>query len=361
MFNKRIKLLFTVALVLGFGVSTFNSALAETISKIDRNGTAVELPEEINRIATLWPVLTGIIISLDQGADRLVAIPPQIKRSYKKGIMFEVFPGLKKIAAKEVINNKRQANTEELLKLDPDVVFQSADKNKSIEALRAAGLTVFGLKYTKNNLERILLTDVGAVIGREDRAREILSMLKQDFEEISAKTSGIGRKDRPTVVYIWGKNKMVGAKHHVIPVLQAAGATNGVSMGKSFIGYDPEKLLKLDPDFIFLHNVIEKKIPADFYNDPVYAGMKAVKNRTIYKVPKGGAANWDGPSAERGLALDWFTRIINGNDFLDGSLRAKIKEVFPKLYGKDVTDALINRMLSAAANKDSAGYDEIIQ
>ena len=118
-------------------------------------------------------------------------------------------------------------------------------------------------------------------------------------------------------------------------------------------------LLEIDPDIIFLHHLGSKKVPNDFYNDPIFADMKAVKNRRIYKVPIGAAAGWDGPSQERGLALEWFTRVTQGHDFLDGSLRASIKALFPGLYGQTVSDEQIDRMLSVDLNGGSSDYDKL--
>ncbi len=315
--------------------------------------------KDIEKIAVLWPTLASVVLSLDKSADRLVAMPPQIKKSLKNGIMFEIYPNLKNVAAKGVINNKRQANTEELLKLGPDVVFEDSRRTKSINALTSAGLNVVGLTRKKLDQEKILLTEIGAVIGKQKEAKEIISWIDGVHNKVSAKTVNINNKDKPIVVYLWQKNNLVGATHHINQVLNAAGAINGVKAQKDRIGYDPEKILKINPDIIFLHFIATKKVPSDFYNNPIYADLKAVKNRQIYKVPRGGAAGWDAPSPERGFAYEWFTRVINADGFLEGSMRESIKASFPMLYGKSVTDKQIDEILYVDLNKNSAGYDKI--
>lgn len=315
--------------------------------------------KEIEKIAVLWPTLASVVLSLDKSPDRLVAMPPQIKKSLRDGIMFDIYPGLKSVKAKGVINNKRQANTEELLKLEPDVVFEDSRRTKSINALRNAGLNVVGLTRQKLDQEKILLSEIGGVIGREKEAKEIISWIDSVYNKVSAKTAKIDNKDKPVVVYLWQKSNLVGATHHINQVLNAAGAINGVKNQKDRIGYDPEKILKINPDIIFLHFIATKKVPSDFYNNPIFADMNAVKNRQIYKVPRGGAAGWDAPSPERGFAYEWFTRVINGDDFVSGSMRESIKEKFPMLYGKSVTDKQIDEMLYVDLNRYSAGYDKI--
>lgn len=363
MYNKLLCLLIKTAIFFTVLLGAAHPVIAatQTFTIADHNGDLVTLPKEAERIVTLWPALVAVIVALDQGAERLTAMPPTIKRSFGRGIMFEIFPELQNVAAEGVIDNKRQPSIEALLQLEPDLVLQDANNMKSIEALRASGLTVFGVAKKRVGLEKFLLTELGAVLNRQERADQILAWLDESYQTTKTKTDKIAINERPIAVYLWHNNKLVGPRHHAHHLLQTAGARNGVVKNKAFLGYDPEKLLKINPDFIFLHHIGTKCIKEDFYNNPVYAGLKAVKNRTIYKVPMGGGANWDSPSPERGFSFAWFARIINGYDFLVGSIRNSVKKGFPLLYGTTINDQQITRMLSTSANRYSAHYNEIIK
>ncbi|WED23914.1 ABC transporter substrate-binding protein [Vibrio sp. JC009] len=344
------------AIALGSGHATAE----QTVVLKDQNGDSVKVSQNIERVGIVWPVVASVVVSLDQGTDRLVAIPQQIKKTMSTGMIGELFPEIRQVSSKAV-DNKRVVSVEKMLQLNPDIVFEEASKTKSIKGMRNAGIPAFGLKMAKTDLDKKLVTALGTTLGKTERAEELLEWRKASFNKVISKTEKISKKEQPDFVYLWHKQRLIGPSHHMTSLLKKAGAKNAIQKKQNFVGYDSEMLLKLDPDFIFLHNIGTKKVPADFYNDPVFADLKAVKNRTIYKIPTGVGVSWDGPSLERALALEWFTRLLHGDDFIEGSMRSTLAKSYPKLYGKPMTDAQINRILIDKINGTSTGYSAIMR
>ncbi len=355
MFIRIIKLLLSTTFICG--MSIYHVALANPIEIKDHSGKIIKLPSTPNRIVTVATLPDTMVVSLDHGPKRLVALHPSSKKAMKKSVILDFFPKLGSISGK-VIGKNGVPNTEELLKLNPDIILQWTHKKKSIEAMRSAGLTVFGLKYKKKNMTTEWLSDIGTLMEKRDRADEILDWYHKIAKSIKSKTDTIDKKDRPSVIYMVRDNQFGGLSSHVHHIIEVAGGRNAAAQPKKFIDFDSEMLLKADPDIIFMHHFGTKKTPNDYYNDPIYAEMKAVKNRKIYKVPMGGA-RWDGPNQERGLSLEWFTRIVQGDDYLDGSLRANIKAAFPMIYGEQVNDQQIDRILMVKMNGSSTNYNKI--
>ena len=353
MFAKMKNVLFAGAFALSLGCA--ESTSAQTVELKDDNGDGVSVPEKVERIAVAWPVITSIILSLDKGPDRLVAIPQQSKQVQKQSLLAKIYPEIQKVSLKAV-DRKRNVIIEEMLTLEPDVLFELSSKIKSIRGLRDAGLTVFGLKSSPSDLDEKLITAISTVIDRQERAKEILRWRQTIFNRIQEKTRSISEAKRPSFVYLWHRQQLIGLSHHMTSLLKKAGGKNALMKSQRFIGWDAEMLLQTDPDFIFLHNLGVQKTPADFYSDPVFADLTAVKNRTIYKVPTGVGSSWDGPSQERALALEWFTRILHGNSFLKGSMSDALSSAYPILYGRELDEKLLGRILMVEANLVSAGY-----
>lgn len=331
--------------------------VAEEITFKDHNEFEVSLEQTPKRIATVATLADNMVIALDGHADRLVGTPDSAKKHLTEGIIGTFFPDVKNVSSK-VIGDSGQPNIEELLKLEPGIVLQWARKEKSIEAMRQAGLSVAGLKYKTRGMPQAWLTTLGEIMDQSERAASFLAWHEQVYEEITAKTNALTEEEKPSVLYMTHENRVGGLKSHFQFYIETAGGVNAASLEQQFVETDPELVLKWDPDVIWIFGFNHKFTPESIYSNPIFADLKAVKNDRIYKVPTGGS-RWDGPSQEIGLSLEWFTRTLHP-DMVTGSFREKIKAAYPALYNHTPTDAQIDKILHAEMNKDSLYYAKLL-
>lgn len=330
---------------------------ADEISFKDHNDYSVTLKESPKRIATLATLADNMIVSLDGTPTRLVGTPSKSKKYLVNGIMGEFFPEVKNISSK-VIGDKGQPNIEELVKLEPGVVFNWSYKQKQIDALRAVGLNAVALVYKKQGMPEAWLTTLGLIMKQEDRAKAFLAWHKQVTDDLAAKLSVLKEDEKPTVLYMTHLNRVGGLKSHLQYYIESAGGRNVANMDQKFAEIDPEMLLKWDPDVIWLFGFNPKYTPESLYNNPIYADLKAVKNNRIYKVPSGGS-RWDGPNQEIGLSVEWFARTLHP-ELMEGNFRSKIKAAYDMLYGHTPSDEQIDKILRKDMNSKSKNYAAIL-
>lgn len=133
------KQLCLLAIVLSINV------FAEPITYTDQAGRKVEIPKTPERISVVATPAGTMVVALDGSGDKLVATTTNSKNAIDEGVLNEFFPVLNNISDK-VVGKDDSPNIEALLNLNTDLVIQWARKNKSIEAMEAAGLNVAAMK-----------------------------------------------------------------------------------------------------------------------------------------------------------------------------------------------------------------------
>ena len=348
-------------LLLSYGIFAWpivNSTQAQTITYTDQAGRLVKLDKIPERIATIATPAGSMVVTLSGNGDRLVGTSQNSKNALIEGVLNEFFPILNNVSS-NIIGNEGNANIEELLNLETDLVLQWARNTKSIEAMENAGLNVVGMRYKKIDIAKTWLTDIGIILRNSSKAEEILAWHDATYKRITDKTRTIKQADKPTVLYLINDKRAAGPASHFQFFMDTAGATNAMLTGGQFVDVDAEMVLNSDPDIIWLFGFNLKMTPDKIYDNPIYADLKAVKNHRIYKVPIGGD-RWDPPNQEFALGWEWFTRTVHP-DLLEGSIRESIKTAYPMLYGKVPTDAQIDQILRVEMNKGALNYAKIIQ
>ncbi|HFC8536375.1 TPA: ABC transporter substrate-binding protein [Neisseria bacilliformis] len=113
MFRQPVKTL--AAALLGAALAL---APAHARSVRDIKGNTVEIPNQVNRIADLWPANNQVVLLLG-GADKLVGT---VEAIHKRPWYAKVYPRIKQVPA---LTNGQSVQSEALLAARPDVVLLS--------------------------------------------------------------------------------------------------------------------------------------------------------------------------------------------------------------------------------------------
>lgn len=347
----------------GGGNSTPSRSGSHTITVRDQRGDRLVLSEPANRIVTIPMPAASIVIAVDQGVHHLAGMQEESWLAIKDGVLADMFPAALRIPH-DVAGDDFAPNVESILALNPDLVVQWADAGAGlISPLSNAGLTVLGVTYgTQQDLLR-WLTLFGSVLGKADRSRQMVTRINKDLSRmkaIAAHRSG----PAPKIIYFnrfVGGLTVAGADTYNDFYINLIGATNPASTGTAtqkvdgMAGVDVEQVLAWDPDIILLGN-FDAAMPADVYGNKVWAGVSAVKSHRVYKVPLGGY-RWDPPSHESPLMWHWLSQLAFPHPHRS-KLRDQIKSYYSFLYGYDVSDAQIDKILWIHANAASAYYSQ---
>ena len=328
-----------MALVVLFASLFLNAAEFRDVKDI--TGDVVKVPAKVEKIATLWYANNQIILMLG-GADKIVATTDLIKNNKW---FAHIYPRISSIP--NGVNGK-DLQVEELIKLSPDVVIAADKKNK--EELTKNGFTVLYPSFTNHADMKKSVSIMAEVIGGD--APKIAEKFNEYFDgnlkKALSKTDKIAASDRPKVLHIAdGKNlfKVDGVNTIIDEWIRVAGGQNAVQKVGNMLEINAEEIPNADPDVIIVGRAKAPEILQKIYENPIYAGTKAVKNKRVYVNPTG-VFSWDRYGAEGALQILWAAKTLHPELFEDLDLRAETKKFYKEFLHYELSDDEVNYILN---------------
>lgn len=338
------------------------STSAGAITVKDQRGESLTFDQPVTRVVTLPMPAAAIVVAVDKTAEHLAGMHDASWAAIRDGIMGTMFPEALEIPH-DVAGQEFAPNVESILALKPDVVVQWGDHGSGIIApMENAGLKVLGVTYGTQQDVNTWLTLFATMLGKPDRAEEMISRSDGNLEQIKTLTAKVSAP-APKILYFnrfAGGLKVAGNKTYNDYYIDLIGGTNpasgdGGAPGTGMVGVDIEQVLAWDPDIVLLGN-FDDAMPADIYDDKVWQGVSAVRSRRVYKVPLGGY-RWDPPSHESPLMWQWLSRIAFPEAHEKG-MRDQIVGYYQFLYGHTPTAAQLDQILWTDVNRASANYQQ---
>jgi iron complex transport system substrate-binding protein len=251
-------------------------ATTQTSSGKDREGNPITLPPRIDRIISMGPSNTEILIALGF-ADRIIATD-----TYSQGI-----PGL----AKDVLFFDMLApNGEQIVHLEPDVIFVTgmskaggADPYKVIADMGVCLIYIPSSSSIDGIKEDIRF--IAGVMEAAEQGDQIIADMEREIDRIKAVGETITA--RKTVyfeisvtpyLYSFGKGVFLNE------MLEIIGAENILADQQSWVAIADEVILKKNPDII-LTNVDYLDAPVKtIMSRPGWDKITAIQNRDVYYV-----------------------------------------------------------------------------
>ncbi len=336
------------------------AASAEPITIVDQRDRTVTLDGEAERVVTIPIPAASMFIAVDGGTDRLVGMHQLSKTAIKGRILQRFYPDA--LAIPSNITGKGFSfvpNVEELLALEPDLVFQWGHLNDDIiDPLVNAGLNVALIKIGTEEFTRKWLTIMGAVTGKSEKAQAMIDWRDAVMAEVRAATADIADDERPRTLYFMNylsKLRVAGGRSYNNFYIDLAGGKNVAAELGMFAEVGVEQIIAWDPEVILLNGFEAKLSPQDVYDNELLADVSAVKNRRVYKMPLGGY-RWDPPNQESPLTWLWLSMILHPDKF-DWGMSERIDRNYQFIYGQGVTAEDIQNILRFDMNADAANYD----
>ena len=321
-------------------MAAFSINAAEFRDVKDMSGDIVKVPAKVEKIATLWYANNQIILMLG-GADKIVTTTDQIK---KNKWFAKIYPRIAEVPA---ALNGNDIQIEELVKLAPDVVVVS--NNNFQENLTKNGFNAVNAIFRDYDdmKKSVLLT--AELIGGDaaSKAKELNENLDANIALVTERTNKLEGAARPKVLHIVGGANLLkidGTKTIIDTWVKYAGGKNAVQKEGSMIEITAEEIVAADPDIIIVGGADNQKAVEKIYADPVFAGLKAVKNKKVYGNPKG-VFSWDRYGAESALQILWAATIVQPELFKDVDVKAQAKAFYKKFMNYDLSDAEFDYIL----------------
>jgi len=209
----------------------------------DSLGRDVILPFTPTRIISLAPSITEMIYFLGLG-DRLVGVT-----------RFSYFPG--EARRKPKVGAYTGINVESVIMLNPDLVIATVDGNKrgDVEMLEEVGIPVYVINPRTVNQLLDTMERLGEVCGVPDRAKRLVSYLR---ERVMRVVEAVGNKGRPLVFLVINVRPLMSVNRNTIhhDVIRLAGGRN--MTGDQPITYPKlsmEAVMKRKPDVIIISSM----------------------------------------------------------------------------------------------------------
>jgi iron complex transport system substrate-binding protein len=334
---------------------------ADPITVTDLTGRQVELAGPAERIVAFPVPTASVVIALDGGIGRLVALHPEAKVAIEDGILGEFFPDAKNLPSNILAEGAMRGWKPDLAAvsaLDPDLVVQWERVGADAEVLLDAGLPTALLLFGHENHIRNAIALLGDAIGKPDKVADLMAWRDATSVTIGEGLVGLEDSDKPKVAYFFYALTDLhteGTGTFADWQINHVGGVNAAAGMEGWGQVDVEEVAAWNPDIILL-GTFERGLHIDrILDEPILRGTNAVMNKRVYKMPLGGY-RWEPASHESPFTWMWLANLLYPDRF-DFDVRGAVAEWYPKLYGHAPTEAQVDGILQMGENGASAGYD----
>lgn len=243
---------------------------------IDPAGNEITVPNEINKIISMAPSITEVLVDFGFG-DKIIAVDTNSKD----------LPGL----PSDIPHIDMMApDAEQIIALKPDIVIAStitmSKGNDPLAQLKGMGISVAYIP-SSDSIEGIYsdLMFIAQVLNVEERGQALVNTMKEKIEEIkkigdtiTSKKSVYFEISAAPYLYSFGKGVFLNEMIEII------GATNVLGNEERWISVSDETVVASNPDVIITNvNYIENPVD-EIKSRSGWENINAIKNNEVYYV-----------------------------------------------------------------------------
>ncbi|MBP3200768.1 MAG: ABC transporter substrate-binding protein [Lachnospiraceae bacterium] len=311
----------------------------KTRKVVDMKGVEVEIPEQVNTFVESWFAHNAVDVMLRNAEGMLVTCCDEPTYQW----MYKVCDNMSKAKFAKFSDSM---NLEEIISLNPDVVFGSNEKYR--EMFTNVGIPFVNCMFTNYDEMKKSIRLTAEVFGGAaiDKADKYISYLDSKLAEVKAVTDTVPEDKRTTIVHGSSVYKMgVDGRNTIIN--DWIGYSGGVNAAANDIDGNlqtmtMEQLLLWDPDVIITGDTEDEV--AQIMADEAWKNLKAVKNNRVYANPKGIFA-WDRYGVEEALQFQWCSQKLYPELFKDFDIKAELKNFYKDFLNYDLTDSDAEKIL----------------
>lgn len=349
---------------------TTSDTKSDTITVVDHAGNTVTVPRDINRVVVcdIFPLPSVLAVFFDS-ADKLIGIAPSSMVAAKNGLLSELYPEI--LNAKTDFMTGNKVNLEELAKLEPDVVFYGSNNAAQGEELRNAGFNAVGISangWGYNAIETLnqWIALLSQMFPDNNRSEIVKSQSNKIYDLVKERTASLtdDQKARVFFLFQYSDSSILTSGKQFFGEwwANAIGAVNvATEIDKNnSVPVNLEQVYAWNPDVIFITNFTTAQ-PDDLYNNTIgsydWSGVKAVTNRTVYKMPLGMYRSYT-TGVDTPITLLWLAKTVYPQLFADIDVTAQAVEYYKTVFGVELTEAQVESIfapVSAAGDIDYKG------
>lgn len=312
----------------------------------DQLGKIIELDGVPERVCTTIMPFPYIYYAVIGNSDNLIGCNPSSIAAYEDSALKYMYPELAS-ANISFVDTDFVVNVEELLTLQPDVVFQWNYMEDEIEKMEAAGIKVVALQYGSQEDLETWIRIIGKMFDKEERAEELITYFHENIKEVTNKTDTLTADEIRNILIMSDNLKVSGNGYANFWVEWAGGNNPAKELSGEQLNVNMEQIYEWNPEIIFIGNFTQMQ-PSDLVENKLdgqdWSVVDAVKNKEVYKIPIGGY-RWDPPGVETPLMTKWVAKIQHPELFADMDMREEVTEFYQEVYNFEMTDEILDEIL----------------
>lgn len=350
--KKMISLILAAALLLTLSAcgTTPAAPAGQTHIVVDHNGNEVELPMEIERIAvcSILPLPSVLAIFFDS-AEKIVGMSGTSMTAAANSLLGELYPEI--LEAETGFIDGTTVNVEELLKLQPDVVFYHASQKEVGDTLKNAGFPAVAISVNKWNYNCIetlnnWISLLSEIFPDNDKAAVVEEYSNRMYDLVQSRVAALpeDQRERAFFLFQYSETTLMSSGQNFFGQwwADAIGAVNVAQEVETDnqITVNMEQVYEWNPSLIFMTN-FTTAYPEDLYGNTVgvynWDPVEAVQNQRVYKMPLGMYRSFT-PGVDTPVTLLWLAKTAYPDLFQDIDILAETKQYYQQVFGITLTD-----------------------
>ena len=316
-------------------------------------------------VCDILPLPSVLSVFFDS-ADKLVGISGTSMGAAENGLLGQLYPAI--LEAETGFIDGSTVNVEELMKLQPDVVFYNASRTELGQQLRTAGFPAVAVSVNKWEYDSIETLNnwialLSEIFPDNDRTAIVEEYSDRIYALVRERVADIPDEDRQRVLFLYQYSETnlltSGAKFFGQWWADAIGAVNvaGELTTDNSVSVSMEQIYGWDPELIFITNFTTAG-PEDLYGNTVgtydWSGIAAVEQQRVYKMPLGMYRSYT-PGVDTPITLLWLAKTAYPELFADIDIIAETKAYYLEVFGIERRDDQAASSFNPAADA-GAGF-----
>ena len=322
------------------------AAVADARVVIDSAGRTITLPEKIDKVFAAGPPASILLYMLAPEKMTGWPNPPTAEERPFIAEPYRDLPALGRLTGRG-----GTANLEAVLKSKPDLILDFGSVHGTYVSLADAVQDQTKIAYVlvdgRFEATPKALRLLGDILGVKERAERQAAYVEATFTDIDAIVKDVLADQRPRVYLARGPDGLetgtVGSIN--TEIIERAGGRNVVDAPgqKGIVRASVEQVIVANPDIIITW---DRNFFARVFQDPLWGGIKAVREKRVYLAPTAPFGWIDRPpSVNRVIGLKWLAGLFYPDRFPQ-DLRETTRAFYRLFYHVDVSDAELDTLIA---------------
>jgi iron complex transport system substrate-binding protein len=313
---------------------------------VDSAGRKVEVPDRIEKAFAAGPPASILLYML---APEKMTGWPDPPRAEERPFIAEKYRDLPALG--RLTGRGGTANLEVVLKAAPDLILDFGSVRDTYASLadnvqaqtKIPYLLIDGRFEATPKALRLL----GEVLGAGERAERQAAYVEATFAEIDAVLAAVATEKRPRVYLARGPDGLetgvVGSIN--TEIIERAGGRNVADAAgqKGLVRASMEQVIAADPEIILTW---DRNFFGKVYDDPLWAGIQAVREKRVYLAPTAPFGWIDRPpSLNRVIGLKWLAGLFYP-DRITQDLRETTQSFYRLFYHVEPSDTELDTLIA---------------